>query len=104
MERHPGSLARINLKKKKLCICNRLCFNFHLQRLPFVTCVLVATRLLILWKKISEAISTFILKNAEEYSDHLGVLESAERQGLTSAAGSMQGSCWNDLSSDRDYL
>lgn len=88
MERHPGNLARINLKKKNMQICNCLDFNFHFKRLPFVICVPVITRLLLLWKIISEAISAFIKKkpNAEEHLDHLDVLQSAEQQGLMSAA------------------
>lgn len=64
-------------------ICNYLGFNFHFKRLPFVICVPVITRLLFLWKTISDPISAFTENNpdVEEHLDHLDVLQSAEQAG-----------------------
>lgn len=73
---------------------------------PFVICAPVITKLLLLWQTISEAISAIIEKknSAEEHLDHLDTLQSAEQQGLTSAAQGTEGSCWGKLRSDSNYL
>lgn len=71
-------------KKAPNCrICNCLGFNFNFKRLPFVIFVPVISRLLFLWKTISDPISAFseINPNAEEHLDHLDVLQSAEQAG-----------------------